>query len=338
VAARTLLHRALDEQCIRLETISRLVQALEEQQAQLNKQLALALYAMSDRQPAESSRGGMSEAQSRSSVANQPVEMIVRCFGSLEVRIGDVPLSEWRSGKARALFEYLVVHHDRPIARDVLIQALWPDPDALAAGTSLKVAVHALRQALAENAPLDADLPVAVVGRESGYELQTRGVWIDIEEFDRCCRLAGQLERGGRSTEATALYEQAADLYRGAFLSDNWDDWAVFMREGLKDQYLFVLAHLADVAIRNEDFHRGIQYARRLLEEDNCREDTFRMLMVCHARLGQPSRVRRWHELCVRALHDILDVEPDPETERVFQWALGVAGSDSASVSGLTRQ
>jgi two-component SAPR family response regulator len=76
--------------------------------------------------------------------------IVVGCLGSLTVQIGDSRVGRRRSGKAKALFEYLVTHRGRAIPRDTLIEVLWPDPDAAASGVSLKVAVQALRQVLAE--------------------------------------------------------------------------------------------------------------------------------------------------------------------------------------------
>src|ERR1700730_12579020 len=71
------------------------------------------------------------------------------CLGTFKLSLRGGPLAAWQSGRERNLFEYLVNHHDRVIPRDVLIEALWPDPDVRAAArVSLKVAVHALRRAL----------------------------------------------------------------------------------------------------------------------------------------------------------------------------------------------
>jgi DNA-binding SARP family transcriptional activator len=80
-----------------------------------------------------------------------------------------------------------------------------------------------------------------------------------------------------------------------------------------------VLAHLADAAFCAGNYQRCIQFSQRLLEKDNCREDTYRTLMICHAQLGQFGRVRRWYELCVRTLRTVLDIEPSPETEDVYR-------------------
>ncbi|MBV9356133.1 MAG: winged helix-turn-helix domain-containing protein [Chloroflexi bacterium] len=266
----------------------------------------------------------------------QPVlTATVRCLGPLNVRVGTHQLETWRSGRARALFEYLVNHRGRPVPREALIQALWPDPGAVAAGTSLKVAVHALRQILT-NASGRGVPPMSVVARESSYELKAANLWVDVEAFEQACRLASRLWSAGEVRRALECYREAAELYRGDFLQDSWDDWVVFRREGLKDQYLLVLTRLAAAAMQEHQYDRCIEYARQLLEEDNCREDTYRMLMVCHARLGQPGRVRRWYELCVQTLRSVLEVGPDTETERIYQWACTAGLGEGWTVPPVT--
>lgn len=252
-----------------------------------------------------------------------PTSTVVRCLGSFEVQCAGRPLVKWRSGKARAVFEYLVTHRQRAVPRDTLIQAIWPDPDALASGTSLKVAVHALRQIFVG---LPSDLGLVV--HESTYRLQAPRLWVDVDEFQRCAALGDQLEGRGQLDAALGFYERAAELYRGEFLAESLEDWAVFRREGLKDQYLHILAKLADARLRTRDYDGCITVCRKLLEQDTCREDTFRMLMVCHAQLGQRGRVRRWFELCIQTVRALLDAEPEPETYRVYRWAIAGGEQD----------
>lgn len=313
VRALTLLKRAMEEQRSRAETVRRLLKSYDEHQARLDHELLLALRAVGQTPP----KSEPSAVRNSLRASAEMPRALVRCFGSLDVTIGDTRIESWRSGKARVLFEYLVTHRGRAVSREALIEALWPDPDALAAGTSLKVAVHALRQILAETG-VPGDTPLTVVVRESNYELHASNIWIDVEEFERLCRLGSQLSSRGDHGAALACFEQAVELYTGDFLEDTWDDWAVFRREGLKDQYLFVLAQLADAAFRAGNFQRCIQFSQQLLEKDNCREDTYRTLMICHARLGQFGRVRRWYELCVQTLRTVLEIGPSRETEEVY--------------------
>jgi DNA-binding SARP family transcriptional activator len=273
----------------RVETIRRLAIALDEQRRQLDL---------------GSTRG-----------------VTVRCLGALQIQAGPLGLTHWRSGKARALFEYLVTHRGRVTPRDVLIETLWPDTEAVAPGTSLKVAIHALRQALSELDQADGG-PLTIESHETGYMLVAQQLWLDVDEFEATCTLAGRLDTSGRVDEAVGLYDWACDLYRGDFLAESVNDWVVFRREALKDQYLFALARLADVALEAADYRACVHRCRQLLELDAYREDTYRTLIVCHARLGQPTRVRRWFELCVQTLRDDLDVAPEPETVRVYEQAL----------------
>jgi DNA-binding SARP family transcriptional activator len=246
----------------------------------------------------------------------------VYCFGSFALFVDGTPVDGWRAGKTRTLLQYLVTHHDRPVPREALIAALWPNP-AAAAGTSLKVAVHALRQALARLDPPPGGRygtsALSIQAHEAGYQLSASGLWLDVEAFERNCALGRRLESQGCPDDALALFARAAALYRGDFLADVWDDWAVFRREGLKDQYLFAVARLADAALAAGDYEDCITRCQQLLAHDRCREDTYRTLMVCHARLGQRDRVRRWFELGARTLRAELGVEPEPGTVHLYE-------------------
>jgi DNA-binding SARP family transcriptional activator len=317
--ARAHLLLALDEQEIRAETIRRLLLAAGEQQARLRSHLTAALRVFDKAEIAP----GIVDPQAPPLAARSSV----RCLGPLELTIAGVTVKNWRSGKARALLEYLVTHRDRPSPRDTLIEALWPDPDAVAAATSLKVAAHALRQMIAEISAA-GPRPMTILVHESSYQLVCKDLWVDVEEFEQCCALGRRLDAQGRHSEALELYSRAAELYGGDFLSDAFEDWVVFRREGLKDQYLTVLARLVDAAVAAGDYERGIRLCRQILEQDDCREDTFRTLMLCHSRLGQRGRVRRWYEVCVKTLRDTLDVEPEPETVRLYKWATHGDGND----------
>ncbi|MBI4494044.1 MAG: winged helix-turn-helix domain-containing protein [Chloroflexi bacterium] len=236
--------------------------------------------------------------------------------------------------KARSLFQYLVSRPNRLVARETLIDALWPDPDAQAAFTSLKVAVHALRQLLSETVVRDAGL--AVVARGNGYALTATDLWLDIDEFQRRCAQAHRLDAGGRVDEALVEYTRAAELYRGNFLEESPEEWVLVRREGLKDHLLLVLARIAEIALAQADYHTCIARCQQLLEHDCCREDIYRTLMQCHAQLGQRGRVRRWYELCTRTLRAELDVAPELETEALYQRAMAGKLSTPSAASRST--
>lgn len=239
-------------------------------------------------------------------------------FGRFRFLVDGTAVDDWRSSKSRALFQYLSLHHDRHVPRDTLIAALWANPNAAAPATSLKVAVHSLRATLAASG---SRLPFTIVSHEAGYLLQTSGLRIDVEEFDLCYRTGRLLQREGQTAAALAQYARAVELYCGDFLEDSSDEWPVFRRESLKDQYLFIVTELARAAIAEGNYQEGIEHCQRILATDRCREDAYRMLMICHSRLGQRSRVRRWYDLCITTLRSELDCVPSADTESAYQLA-----------------
>ena len=61
-----------------------------------------------------------------------------------------VPRSAWRSRKARDLLKMLVARHGRPVSREALIEALWPEEDPVRCANRLSVALSTLRGVLDE--------------------------------------------------------------------------------------------------------------------------------------------------------------------------------------------
>jgi DNA-binding SARP family transcriptional activator len=359
------LQEVLAEQEALSQTVERFVDAVHAQQAHLGQRLAAAVELLGTGRSASSTSTpgtqpasaplapgpALPEPPAAAAPAGPPVlpersgvtsahdgvpRATVFCLGVFAVEIGGRRVDNWQGRKTRALFQYLVNHRDRPVPREALVSALWPEPDRLAANTSLKVSVHALRQTLAQ--AQGAEPLLSVVGHEYGYQLETIDVWVDVEEFERACAAARRLEAEGRHADAIAWDERAVQLYGGDFLGECWDDWVVFRREALKDRYLHALARLAEAALEARDHQSCIAYCQKLLDQDRCREDTYRTLMLCHARLGQRDRVRRWYELCVRTLREEIDVDPDPETTDAYARALRGAACSAAREPAITGQ
>ena len=88
-------------------------------------------------------------------------KLSVHLLGPLQVTLGDAPITDFATDKARALLAYLVVESDRPHRRDALAGLLWPDQ-------SQKNARQNLRQTLARQARgVDADeLPTVCLPEE----------------------------------------------------------------------------------------------------------------------------------------------------------------------------
>jgi len=249
--------------------------------------------------------------------------LAVNLLGSCRVAIDGQPITDWRGGKVRALFKYLVSHRERRIPREQLMEALWPGGDPQAAGNSLRVAVHALRQIL-HASTANRERYNFILFEDNAYAFGPRlEFWVDIEEFEHHWQAGRQLEKSGGLDSAREEYEAAESLYRGDFLDDDpYEEWTLLRREGLKDIQLTILGKLGKHFLESNDYPACIARCQKIVESDPCREDAYQWLMRCHAALGHPGRAHRWYELCVRALGQDLNLEPSRETMELHQQIL----------------
>jgi DNA-binding SARP family transcriptional activator len=235
----------------------------------------------------------------------------VQLLGRFQVRLDEVPVEEWPSGRGRSLFKYLVCHRDPWPRREQLMDAFWPEAAPAAARNSLNVAVHGLRRAFRAS----AEVPVVVL-EDGTYRLgpQLR-LWLDVDEFERHVAAGRRLDAAGDPARAGAQYERALALYQGDLLADDpYEDWPVTAREHLLLAWLDVLDRLGDLAFDRHQYGACVALGRLLVERDPCREDGQRRLMRCFARQGQPHLALRQYLACAEALDRELGVDPDPAT------------------------
>ncbi|MGW6978219.1 AfsR/SARP family transcriptional regulator [Streptomyces sp. NPDC054932] len=256
----------------------------------------------------------------------------VRFLGDFELTVNGAPVQRWRAGKARGLFQYLVVHRGQMLTRDRLYASLWPGADA-AAGSSLKVAAHALRRVLDAHPDRPGDSGIRLVYRDFGYVLHITGLWSDLDRFQELVHTGLRAAAAGDAPLARTRLRAALGLYGGEFLRGESADWVVEQREYLRALALRALGVLRADAEAREDFVELIEVCRRTLEIDRHHEETYRALMAAHGRRGELACVRRWYELCARRMRDELAVAPGPETQRLLSTLIPAAARARASAA-----
>jgi DNA-binding SARP family transcriptional activator len=240
----------------------------------------------------------------------------VHLLGRFQVRLDEVAVEDWPSGRGRSLFKYLVTHRDPWPRREQLMEAFWPEAAPAAARNSLNVAVHGLRRAFRAR----AEVPVVVL-EDGAYRLgpQLR-LWLDVDEFERHLAAGRRLDAAGDPVGAAAEYERALALYQGDLLADDpYEEWPVTAREHLLLAYLDVLDRLGSLAFDQGQYGACVALCRLLVERDPCREDGHRRLMRCFTRQGQPHLALRQYQACADALDRELGVDPDPATVALAQ-------------------
>jgi DNA-binding SARP family transcriptional activator len=239
------------------------------------------------------------------------------CLGRLRLSAdgGELPWRPVRRG--RAVFQYLVAHRRRPVARDELAEVFWPGSSPAAARNCLNTSLSILRSSLRDAL---GDLTV-VVHREGSYALDSRlDLTVDVEEFEALAAEGPRRRRAGDHEGAARTLRRAVGLYAGdLFEDDPYEEWMSVRRRHLRETYLTLLGELAECESAMGDPSAAIAVCRQALLAEPEREDVHRRLMSAYADVGQRALALRQFALCADALRRRLRTEPSPETVDLHQ-------------------
>ena len=236
-------------------------------------------------------------------------------LGNFQVQRGGETIlaTDWRRTKARRLFQLLLTYRHIPLDRDQICEYLWPQAPPATARRNFKVTLNALYQALEPEREPGSES--AFIRRDgSMYSLRPGAdIWLDAEAFAQAARQA-------LVAPTIESLQHAIDLYAGEYLPETiYETWADEERESLSALFLESADRLAELYIEQQRYDEAIDVCQRILTEDNCWERAYRYLMLAYARLGDRGQVGRVYQHCVQTMREELDVEPAPETRRLYQ-------------------
>ncbi len=237
-------------------------------------------------------------------------ELAVELLGHFELTVGGTRIEGIRTPRLESLVAYLLLHRDRPVARDQLAFTLWPDSSDAQALTNLRRELHLLRRALPEPDRL------VVLDRRTVHWRPDGPFRFDVAEFEAA------VERGRAGDPAA--FEEAVRLYDGPLLPTCYDDWIEADRERLQGLQVEASERLvADLEERRE-YRRAMQLLRRLIQLDPLRESAYRDLMRIAAAAGDRSAGLQAYHAAVTNLRHELGVEPDAETRAAYERLLAL--------------
>ncbi|MCB0192292.1 MAG: protein kinase [Anaerolineae bacterium] len=227
---------------------------------------------------------------------------------------------ELETRKALAMLIYLATT-GQSHSREALAALFWPEHDQSRARTYLRRALWMLKNGLGEE-PLLIERYSVAVNPESD-------LWVDAAHFRH---LLASFEQGqpsddnALSADRLAILAEAADLYRGDFLTGftlrdapEFDDWQFFEAEGLRQDFATALEKLVQGHIARKTVEAAIPYARRWLTLDPLHEPAHRTLMQLYVNADQQAAALHQYEECVRLLDEEFGLPPEMETTTLFE-------------------
>jgi DNA-binding SARP family transcriptional activator len=113
--------------------------------------------------------------------------------------------------KQRALLAFLLLHANKPVSRDRLIDALWGDSPPPSASESLDTYIYRLRKLVGHD---------RLARRGSGYLLSAEPGELDAGRFELLVAKGSQAADAGDSRGAATMLADALALWRGPALAD----------------------------------------------------------------------------------------------------------------------
>jgi ATP/maltotriose-dependent transcriptional regulator MalT/DNA-binding SARP family transcriptional activator len=246
-----------------------------------------------------------------------PAPVRIEALGSFRVLREGVPMAaeEWQSRKARELLKRLVARRGRTVARENLMEGMWPEGDPAKLGNRLSVALSTIRTGLDPERRFDAAHFVRAT--DGMVALNLDHVAVDVEAFLEDADSALALRRHGEP-EATDLLEAVEVAYTGEFLEEDlYEDWTVPLREEARAAYLEIARALAEDALAAGNPDPAIRYLLRILEKDPFDEAAHLALVSALAIARRHGEARRAYRAYTARMAEI-GVEaapfPDPGT------------------------
>ncbi|GHO48015.1 BTAD domain-containing putative transcriptional regulator [Ktedonospora formicarum] len=244
--------------------------------------------------------------------------LTITAFGEPVVAINKEPITRWRMARAMELFFYLL-DCGRPMRKEVIITALWPDVDEQTTRTFYST-IYYLRQALGGEAAIVAKGGTYMFRPEALYG---KSVWYDVETFLDAQVQAKQALEEEDDDQAKASFTCMVELYRGDYVQPFYSDWSTIRRDELRRAYLDARQQLALLAWQVEELDESIIHWQHMLAIDEWLEEAHYGLMRCYARQGKRGLALRQYQRCKDALEQEFGAAPPANIQNLYQRLMG---------------
>ena len=241
-------------------------------------------------------------------------------FGGVALRKGGELHTGAASQKRRlALLVMLAAAEGRPVRRDQLLAALWPEADGDHARHALRQALHALQRALETDA--------LFIGTDA-LELDPSLLSSDVQDFDR-------------ADQEQAL-ERLIGVYKGPFLdgfhvsdAPGFERWAEVQRARRATTYVAALEKCAQRDESRGDHASAVAWWRKLAAEEPLRAVPTLGVMRSLVALGDVTAALHFASVHEATVREELGVPPEPAVTALASKLRHGSGSDP--VGGGTR-
>lgn len=225
---------------------------------------------------------------------------------------------ELRGRQGRVLLAYLVMNRGRPLSRDELIAAIWPQRPPADPAAALRTQLSRLRSALGSD---------ALAGRDAVELHLPVDTWIDVEAAEHAIAAAEAALKGADWKDAWAHAHIALNISGRQFLAGFEAPWVEDVRRELEELHLRareVIAR-AGIGLSGSELAGAERAARGLIRAAPFRESGYLLLMRALVASGNTAEALRTYDELRNFLAEELGSAPGPEIQALHRRLLGGA-------------
>lgn len=242
----------------------------------------------------------------------------IRTLGELSLRLDGAAIhaSRWKSASTKRFLALLLAHGGRRVPRESIMDALWPDSPVEAAHSNFKSALHRLRKLIEPGKERYQRSPY-LQARNNCVGFKPSLCRIDFEDFETAAHRALKTPE---ATQRTRMALEAVQMYRGAFLPEEWYLPSVdHQREHLTRVYLRLLEWLGGQFEKRGEYQRAAECLEKWLAADPYAESACRRRMRLFRRTDRPEEALRLFRAFEARLQADLQLTPEAKTQALFR-------------------
>ena len=243
------------------------------------------------------------------------MKLYISTLGEFDIKLDGQSILKDSSRMYRIykLFEFFLTFRNKKLLPETIIDNLLSDSESDDPKNMLRTQIFRLRKIINSLIP-EGELPESYLNLNftNGYYCLEIGenTIVDIDIFESLIQ-KGDKEREYDINSAIDNYQNAIDLYKGLYLSDNaYEVWLVPTRNYYQRLFLKTLYKFIELLKKNEENERIVALCEETLLIEPFEENIHIELMEALLKIGQNKSAMQHYEYALNMLEKELDAKP----------------------------
>lgn len=219
---------------------------------------------------------------------------------------------KWRTKKTQELFAYLLFYQDKPVRKDLLIDAIWSYVDAEKGQTLLYSAIYQIRRTLKE-----MHSSIEILNSDNSYTLKLNQVKYDVREWELAMDQLPEL-----NAVTLPEYIRVIKMYDGDYLHELDYLWAESERDILQSIWTYHIQKVVYYLEENESYMDMIRIYRYMIEVSPHNEDAYFELMKLANNMNNNEAVIQYYQKLESMLRAEFSTKPDIKIRNWYKYWL----------------